>query len=333
MEKAIRILSLVILLFIVGCGERNAADVAGPFRLLGRFQTRGWPFDVAVGDTVAVVADDEAGAAVVDIRNPAAMDTFYTLPATGYNYRVTLCVLSVENGVFGPYNPTTGGPPLYNLATGLYANGGFRNSSEVYKMELLSKPDTLQLFVGDRTPSDGFAGFTLARVGDHWDEIDFVQSYNAGGHKIYGFAVSGDLAVLCFDELGVVIRNWRTSQDILWVDTPGGAHDAVWVGDYIYVADYGNGVQVIDAGTPATARIAASVMPPGSSRLDRIAADGGYLFVLDSNDGIYVLDISTPTSPQYLQLLETPAPNAVVARNGRVYVADSYSGLLVYGRG
>lgn len=331
MKKAIRILSLLILLFVIGCGERNAADLPGPFKLLGRFQTRGWPFDVAVGDTVAVVADDEAGTAIVDIRNPAAMDTFYTLPAAGYSFRVTLCILSVENGVFGPYNPTTGGPPLYNLADGTFASGGFRNSSEVYKMVLLSKPDTLQLFASDKTTSDGFVGFTLARAGDHWDEIDYLQNYTAGGHKIYGFALSGDLAALCFDELGIVIRNWRTSQDVIWVDTPGGAHDAVWVGDYIYVADYGNGVQVIDVTTLESARIVASVMPPGSSRLDRIAADGGYLFVLDSNDGIYVLDISTPNSPQYLQLLQTPSPNAVVAKDGKVYVADSYSGLLVYG--
>jgi hypothetical protein len=332
MEKVIRILILGVLVFIAGCGERNKADVAGPFRLLGRYQTRGWPFDVAVGDTVAVVADDEAGTAIVDIRNPAAMDTFYTLPAAGYNFRVTLCILSVENGVFGPYNPTTGGPPLYNIADGSLAHGGFRNSSEVFKMVLLSRSDTLQLFASDKTPSDGFVGFTLARNGDAWDEIDNLQNYTAGGNKIYGFALSGDLAALCFDELGIVIRNWRTSENVLWVDTPGGAHDAVWVGDYIYVADYGNGVQVIDATTPATAHIVASVMPPGSSRLDRITAENGYLFVLDSNDGVYVLDISTPNSPVYLQLLETPAPNAVVAKGGKVYVADSYSGLLIYGR-
>jgi hypothetical protein len=72
-------------------------------------------------------------------------------------------------------------------------------------------------------------------------------------------------------------------------------------------------------------------MPQGSSRLDRIAAENGYLFVLDSNDGIYVIDISTPNAPQYLQLLETPAPNGVTAYGGKVYVADSYRGLLVYG--
>jgi hypothetical protein len=331
MSRTVYLLILFVMLFAVGCGERNPAEIPGPFHLLGSYQTRGWAFDVAVGDTVAVVAQDDAGAAILDIRNPAAIDTFYNLPTAGYNYRVTLCVLSVENGVFGPYNPTTGGPPLYNLATGAYANGGFRNSSEVYKMVLLSRPDTLQLFVGDRTASDGFASFTLAKTGDHWDEIDFIESYNAGGNKIYGFALSGDLAALCFDELGILIRNWRTSQNVIWVDTPGGAHDAVWVGDYIYVADYGNGVQVIDATTPASAHIVASVMPQGSSRLDRIAAENGYLFVLDSNDGIYVIDISTPNAPQYLQLLETPAPNGVTAYGGKVYVADSYRGLLVYG--
>jgi len=333
MEKAIRILILPILLFIVGCGERNAADVAGPFRLLGRLQTRGWPQDVAVDDTLAAVADDEAGTAIVDIRDPAALDTIRTYPVSSYSYRVTLCILSLENGVFGPYNESYGGPQLYEIFTSQFVPGGFSNSLEVYKMELVSKPDTLQLFTGDRSTSDGFTVRMIAKSGDSWNPVDNEQFQYTNGFRIYGFGRSGELAALCYDQLGIFIWNWRTSDDSIWVDTPGGARDAVWVGDYIYVADYGNGVQVIDATSLATARIVASIMPPGSSRLDRIAADDSYLFVLDANDGIYVLDISTPNSPRYLQLLETPAPNAVVARDGRIYVADSYRGLLIYGTG
>jgi hypothetical protein len=333
MTKRLVFLIPLILLFIIGCGERNAADIPGPFRLLGEVQTRGWPQDVAVDDTIAAVADDQAGTAIIDIRNAAAPVVLHSYPVTGYNYRVTLCVLSLENGIFAPYNPTTGGPPLYDVATGAFANGGFRNSSEVYKMDLVSKPDTLQLFASDRTPSDGFVGFTLVKSGNAWVEVANLPNYTAGGNRICGFDLFGDLAVLCFDQLGVVIRNWVTSTDVTWVDTPGGARDAVWVGDYIFVADYGNGVQVIDAEPQSEAAIVASIVPPGSSRLERIAAAGGYLFVLDANDGIYVIDISAPASPQYLQLLDTPAPTAVVARDGKIYVADNYRGLLVYGIG
>lgn len=331
MTKRLLLLIPFIIFLIIGCGERNPADIPGPFRLLGEFQTRGWAYDVAVDDTIAAVADGQAGTAIIDIRDPAALDTLHTYPITGYNYRVTLCVLSVENGVFAPYNPEIGWHPLHSIATGDYAYGLFRNSSAVYKMELVSKPDTLQLFASDKTPSDGFVGFTLVRSGDSWPEVDNLPNYTAGGNRIYGFGRSEDLAVLCFDQLGVVLYNWRTSEEIVWVDTPGGARDAVWVGDYIFVADYGNGVQVIDAQPPEEASLVASVMPPGSSRLERIAADGGYLFVLDANDGVYVIDISTPTFSQYVQLLETPSPNAVVALGGKVYVADSYQGLLVYG--
>jgi hypothetical protein len=332
MTKRLVFLIPLILFVVVGCGERNAADIPGPFRLVGELQTRGWPEDVAVDDTVAAVADGQAGTAIIDIRNPAAMDTIRTYPASGYTYRVTLCVLSVVNGVFGPYNESYGGPPLYDILTG-QAVGGFNNSLEVYKMELISSRDTLQLFTGDRSVSDGFTVRMLAKSGASWNEVPNEQFQYTNSYRIHGFGRSGELAALCTDQLGVVIVNWRTSEEIVWVDTPGGARDAVWVGDYIFVADYGNGVQVIDAEPVAEAKIVASIVPPGSSRLQRIAADGGYLFVLDANDGIYVIDISSPASPQYMQLLDTPAPTAVVARDGKIYVADNYRGLLVYGTG
>lgn len=332
MTKRLVFLIPLILFVVVGCGERNAADIPGPFRLVGELQTRGWPEDVAVDDTVAAVADGQAGTAIIDIRDPAAPETIRTYPASGYTYRVTLCVLSAVNGVFGPYNENYGGPPLYDILTG-QAVGGFNNSLEVYKMELVSSRDTLQLFTGDRSVSDGFTVRMLAKSGASWSEVANEQFQYTNGYRIHGFGRSGVLAALCVDQLGVVIVNWRTTEEIAWVDTPGGARDAVWVGDYIFVADYGNGVQVIDAEPLTEATIVASIVPPGSSRLERIAADGGYLFVLDANDGIYVIDISSPASPQYLQLLDTPAPTAVVARDGKIYVADNYRGLLVYGIG
>ncbi len=329
-----RILLLIpLIVFLAGCGERNEADiVTGPFRLLGQLQTRGWAEDVAVDDTIAVVADGQAGTAIVTIRDAAAPETLATYPAGSHNLSVVLCVVSLENGVFGPYNEQWGGPPLYDISTGQSALGGFANSLEVYKLELVSRPDTLQLFTGDKSTSDGFTVRMIAKSGNSWSTVDNEQFQYANSYRIYGFGrTDGNLAALCFDQLGVVIYNWRTSEEITWVDTPGGARDAVWVGDYIYVADYGNGVQVIDASTPPSASIVASVMPVGSSRLERIAADGDYVFVLDANDGIYVIDVSNPLTPAEVQLIELPEPSAVVARDGKVYVTDNYSGLLIYG--
>ncbi len=332
MTKRILLLIPLLVLFAAGCGERNEADVnEGPFRLLGQLQTRGWAEDVAVDDTIAVVADGQAGTAIVTISDVAAPETLATYPSGSHNLSVALCVVSLENAVFGPYNEQWGGPPLFDLFTGQSALGGFANSLEVYKLELVSRPDTLQLFTGDKSSSDGFTVRMIARSGNSWSTVDNEQFQYANSYRIYGFGRAGNLAALCFDQLGVVIYNWRTSEEITWVDTPGGARDAVWMGDYIYVADYGNGVQVIDASTLGSASIVASVMPVGSSRLERIAADGDYLFVLDANDGIYVIDVSNPLTPAEVQLIDLPKPSAVVARDGIVYVTDNYSGLLIYG--
>ena len=80
------------------------------------------------------------------------------------------------------------------------------------------------------------------------------------------------------------------------VDTPGDARGVIVSGNYVYVADSGSGLQVIDITTPASPQIVGSVNTPGSA--NGVAVSGNYAYVADEYSGLQVIDIRRASSTE-----------------------------------
>ena len=119
--------------------------------------------------------------------------------------------------------------------------------------------------------------------------------------------------------------------EINHVDTPGQAMEVAVSGGYAYVADSGQGLQIIDIDPPESAYIVKSV---DTTDARGIAVSGGYAYVADRDSGLQIIDNEPPESAYIVGSVDTPdAAYGVAVSGGYTYVAaydqSSVSGLLI----
>src|SRR5262249_21742783 len=91
----------------------------------------------------------------------------------------------------------------------------------------------------------------------------------------------------------------------------GDARAIATSGDYVYIADYQNGLQIIDASVPANPKVIGMLEGP---RGNGIAVSGNYVYlvgsirsingVIVSRGGLYVIDVSNPANPKRTASIE-----------------------------
>jgi hypothetical protein len=111
-------------------------------------------------------------------------------------------------------------------------------------------------------------------------------------------------------------------------DTQDVALDVAVSGEYAYVADFSDGLQVIDVGDPGAPEIVAGCETPGSAR--GVVVTGGYAFVADGTSGLQVIDVGDPAVPLIVAscALNGYADDVAVA-GGYAFVAEGRAGLQV----
>ena len=114
------------------------------------------------------------------------------------------------------------------------------------------------------------------------------------------------------------------------METPGAAYDVAYQDGYLYVADYFNGMTVIDASNPDSLVQVAQIRPSGASRCEKVSVSGTKAALLDTYDGIYIIDISVPSSPSAVELIALPEPTGMSFSGDRLLVTDQDLGLLIY---
>jgi hypothetical protein len=113
-----------------------------------------------------------------------------------------------------------------------------------------------------------------------------------------------------------------------WYDTADLACGVAISGDYAYVADYGNGLVVVDISDPTTPIFAGSYNTAGWAR--GVAISGDHAYVADEANGLVVVDISDPSMPTLAGSYNTDGYAIGVAISGdHAYVADDVNGLVV----
>ena len=111
-------------------------------------------------------------------------------------------------------------------------------------------------------------------------------------------------------------------------DTPGSAEGVYVRGDYAYVADYWEGLQIIDVSDPTDPQETGSFDTPGTAY--GVFVSGDYAYVADFQSGLRIIDISDPENPDEVGSFDTPGrAYAVYVVDDHAYVADGTSGLRI----
>ncbi len=119
------------------------------------------------------------------------------------------------------------------------------------------------------------------------------------------------------------------------MDTPDQAKGIAVSGNYVYVADYIAGLQIIDISNIASASIIKTVNTPG--RANYVSVYNNYAFVSGSYDTdggfvyLQIIDISNPSSASIIKTIHPPNPatSRSTIMNNYCYLADTTSGLVI----
>ena len=107
------------------------------------------------------------------------------------------------------------------------------------------------------------------------------------------------------------------------VDTPGFADGFAVAGNFAYVADGLNGLQLIDISNPQAPVLSGRADTPGSAR--DVAIAGNYAYVADFRNGLQVIDISNSQIPVLAGSVDVPGFAITVAIVGNfAYVGGGY---------
>ena len=127
----------------------------------------------------------------------------------------------------------------------------------------------------------------------------------------------------------------RTTVEVFSVSDPGNPfhvisvdlyrpQDLVVAGDYAYVADYNEGLKVIDINTGLIAGIA------DTNKAMDVVVKGDFAYIADGNKGLKIIDIHDPTDPFITGSYNMSFARSVKVEGDYAYVADSNKGLRIF---
>ncbi|WP_319524035.1 hypothetical protein [uncultured Desulfosarcina sp.] len=242
----------------------------------------------------------------------------------------------------GSYTPTDG----YCLGLFVYNNTAWL-ADQVNGLHEISIADkdapSLQQTYGNATGAYSTAtdDGTNVYVCDHEQGIQRVAgggaSYESPCEAInlyvddddYLYVVSGSASGNADDE-GLRILDAYYAGNIGYegfVETPGQAYGVFVDGDYAYVADGDQGLQIIDVSDKASPAIVGTC---GTTSAQAVFVSGNYAYVADGSSGLRVIDASTKASPAISGSYDTSGTAYGVYVSGRyAYVADGDQGLQI----
>jgi len=109
-------------------------------------------------------------------------------------------------------------------------------------------------------------------------------------------------------------------------DGTGNARGIFVSGNYAYVADNTDGLEIIDISDPTNPVEVGQVVDTGNAY--SVFVSGNYAYVADNTDGLEIIDISDPTNPVEVgQVVDTGSARGVFVSGNYAYVVDNTDGL------
>jgi len=339
LKSTYTLIALLVLGFLSGCAERS--DPAGPtgiddaFVLLSQTQTPGWAEDVWVYDTLAFVADGEAGVTIYDISNLSAPQNVSRLGTSSGAEKVAFS--PAANVILVNESSGLGGVTFYDYATSGRKKTIFDLGLEEFGFFEVSS-DTVIVCEVDRT--EGFKVFTVVYDAqyDDWDETSIRGAVFSLGGTARGLDFDHEFAYIANNQLGMRILQIHYSAiansvtPLGMIDTPGAARDVALTADkhYTVVADYQCGICVIDVSNKDNPRLRGSVTPEKADAIIKVKVIDNTAYFIDQHTALYAADVSNPNAPRLVGKYLAPEPvNLFVTDDQTVFLADEDLGLLI----
>jgi hypothetical protein len=117
--------------------------------------------------------------------------------------------------------------------------------------------------------------------------------------------------------------------EILYWNTTGNCRDITISGGYAYLADYAEGLRILDTTNPYLPFVVGRFDSPGY--VTAVAVQGDYAYLADAHLGLKVVDITDPTSPTLISSLDstTGSTQDIVVDGNLVYLACYTDGFQV----
>ncbi len=326
-------------MIMFGCGEPNnvePGDTSDAYRILGQAETWGNPFDLTIAGDYVYISERYAGVSIFDISNPNSpvrIDTLIELTEFGaaeeiaYNEEWDALLVNLTG---------QGVTLLWMDSLGTQEQTISWGIGELTDLLVTIREDSVQSTFDDQMhlssmmqvimsiPLDGVAVnkdvlyIDSLAFGDpyikewHYEapdiEIDGLQ-YLTRPPEGLDFVAGADTIAAAIGELGVAIASLDRSvaPDGQWlsqVDTPGNATNLVYSDGYIYAADGGMGLAVIDATNAMSLEYVTGWRTDGLDHATEVAVRGNRLALVDEYDGVYLMDVTDPSNPEYKDMIE-----------------------------
>ncbi|MHA1671239.1 MAG: hypothetical protein ACTSV5_11790, partial [Promethearchaeota archaeon] len=121
------------------------------------------------------------------------------------------------------------------------------------------------------------------------------------------------------DNMANLDYDYLRNSDVYYRDTAGDGYDIFISGNYAYIADWDEGLVVIDISDPVTP--GTPICKPTDGGAWGIYVSGNYAFIADDTSGLAVIDISDPTAPGDPDYLDTDGyAEAVYVEGNYAYI-------------
>ena len=319
---------------IAGCAGPNSPSntLTGAITLVSTTRTPGWAEDVCVWGDSAFVADNDRGIVIYDVSNiagPVLKDTIATFKkATLVRYLPTLQKVIVSEGRIAGYD-------LVSEAIDFNAYQG--DAADFYASEVGDG----QIFVAEVDKLDGFRYVTFYRDPIYGWLIfeEKVVTSNPNYVSFLGLCVDSVYVYIAHGEYGVDIYqvNYLPGGDNLAtflgnVDTPGAAYDLAITpdGNHLVVADYQNGIQIVDVTDKSNPKLMGSLLPDGVDAIIKICVQDDIAYFIDQHNGIFAADVRDFNGPELTAIFDSPEPKSLfVTADHTIYLADEDLGLMI----
>jgi len=146
--------------------------------------------------------------------------------------------------------------------------------------------------------------------------------------------ITGGVGVPILDATTINVPENTKMATLLGSYNTGNAQDIVLSSDgsKAYIADYDNGLRIVDISNPSSPSLLALLDTAGYAYDITLSSDGTKAFIADGSNGLVIVDISNPSSPSTIATFDTngEAYGVTLSSDGsKAFIADETNGLVI----
>ena len=295
----------------------DVTDTGNP-QLLAEIPTGSHSRNVRILGTHAYVSQGHAGMRILDISDPAGP------VETCWEHRMKWAIKIILHGDHAfVCQRSYGGPMVFNVGNPAEPDSVCLVETEniKYSYDCVIQGDLIYIAMSS-------SGLGIADISDLQNPVE-LSTYDTGDY-MRGLDVSGNLACLANDDSLLIMDISDPANPVKTgsVDARSDAYDVAIRDQYAFVADYYEGMTVVNISDPFNPFIAGYLE---TQRAKQIELKDNFAVIADYGGGVAVLDISDPLNPDLYARYDTPSSSdgADMDERGFIYVIDREDGLYI----